>query len=197
MEFNSVIKRRKSTRTFRKKNASWKQILEAVDAAIQGPFAGNNNNIHFLITEDKKIIGRVSDFCEQKWISEASIVVLICSDDRHLENQYGERGRVFSRQQSGAATATFLLKLTELGLSSCWVGAYSDELIKQLFEIPQHIQIESIIPIGYEKPSVIKGKKRKKDLDNVLYWEMWKKDQRPPVFRDPSDERAFRSPATT
>ena len=47
---------------------------------------------------------------------------------------HGERGRIYARQQAGAAINTLLLKLTDLGLQSCWVGSYDDEKIRELLE---------------------------------------------------------------
>ncbi|MBI5804248.1 nitroreductase family protein [Candidatus Pacearchaeota archaeon] len=176
MEFDFVVKKRNSTRSFKNKKASWKDILEAIDAANQGPFAGNQNDLKFLIVEGKEAIKDIAEICEQDWIKDAGIIVLICSDEKNLENMYGERGRVYSRQQAGAAIQTMLLKLTEMGLDSCWVGAYSDVSLKEKLKIPSHIQIEAAIPIGYAKEH--EKKKSKNKLEHSLYWEFWGEDKR-------------------
>ena len=191
MEFDSVIRKRKSVRSFLSKRPSWKAILEAVESANQCSFAGNNNNLKFLVIEEKEKINKISKIAEQAWISESSILVLVCSDETNLENIYGERGRVYSRQQAGAAIQTFLLKIVDLGLSACWVGAYSDEILKEVLEIPQHIQIEAIIPVGYENKKAIAGKTRKKELENAVYWEKWENDKKPSLFKEPKDQDAL------
>ena len=192
MEFDSVIKKRKSAQAFTAKKPSWKAILDAIDSAIQNPFAGNHNNLKFLIIEDSKTINKIANLAEQTWISESSTLVLICSNETHLENIYGERGRIYSRQQAGAAIQTLLLKLVDLGLSACWVGAYSDKDIKHLLSIPNKIQIEAIIPIGYENKAVKIEKKKKEHLEKVIYWESWFNDKRPPLFKEPKDEFALK-----
>lgn len=185
MEIDKVFENRKSVRSFKSKKASWKSIMEAIDASIKAPFAGNLNNLRFLIIEEQKTIDKIADISEQLWINESGIIVIVCSDDRNLENMYGERGRIYSRQQAGAAIENFLLKITDLGLSACWVGAYKDELIKQLLTIPEHIQIEAIIPVGYEKGKT--AKKKKKDLDKAIYWEKWGEGNRPSLFEEDLD----------
>jgi nitroreductase len=188
MEIDELVKRRKSVRSFKKKKASWKDVLEAIDVAIQGPFAGNYNNLRFMIVEDKKTIMDIADLCEQDWISEVGILVLVCSDDSHLENTYGDRGRVYSRQQAGAAIYSFMLKLSDLGLGSCWVGSYNDGAIRDKLRIPTYIQIEAIVPVGFESGS--KKKEQKKDLENVLYWEEWGKGKRPTPFDEGLEDYA-------
>lgn len=187
MEFDSVIKKRRSVRSFTSKKPSFKQILEAIDATLKNPFAGNHNNVKFVIIEDENTIKEITKHTHQSWIENSSLIVLICSNDTHLENLYGERGRVYSRQQAGAVVQTFLLKLVDLGLSACWVGAYTDEIIKQLLKIPQNIQIEAIIPVGHEKKGKTEKKPKKQDLENVLFWEQWAQTKRPPIFQEPKD----------
>jgi nitroreductase len=102
MEFNSVIKKRRSIRDFKSKKVSWKLALEAIDSTLNCPFAGNHNNFKFLILENKDKIEKISKFSNQSWIKKSPLLIIICSDDSHLENLYGERGRVYSRQQAGS-----------------------------------------------------------------------------------------------
>lgn len=186
MDFDSAVERRKSVRSFKDKRVSWKSIMDAVDCAVKGPFADGVNNLNFLIIEEPNKIAKISEFAAQTWINEAPALVVVCSDDSHLESLHGERGRVYSRQQAGAAIQTLLLKLTDVGLSSCWVGSYSDELIKQFLKIPEHIQIEAIIAIGYESGKSVK--KKKKTLEHSIFWEEWDERRRPSLIQEGKDK---------
>jgi len=183
MEFDSIIKKRRSVRSFTSKKPSWKVALDAIESANHNPFAGNHNNLKFIIIEEEATIKKIADISEQPWISESKLLVFVCSDDMYLENLYGEKGRIYSRQQAGAAIQTILLKIVDLGFSACWVGAYIDEIIKESLRIPQHIQIEAIIPIGYEKKETKIEKPKKRTLDNVIYWETWKNEKRDNFFK--------------
>jgi len=182
MEFDDVIAKRNSARKFNRKKPSWKDILEAVDAAVQGPFASNKNNLRFLIVEGEKKIEEIAEVCEQEWVADCKVMVLVCSDDAYLEKIFGEKGRIYSRQQAGAAVYAFCLKLTDLGLDSCWVGAYDDNAVREKLKIPGNIQIEAIIPIGYASDS--SEKKRKPNLESVLYWEEWNNNRRKTSFEE-------------
>ncbi len=187
MNFDSVIEKRASIRNFKPKQVSWKNIIDAIDLCNLGPYAGNQNNLRFLIIEDPKKIDKIAKNANQAFIKDSSIVVLICSDDKHLENLYGSRGLIYSRQQAGATIMTFLLKMTDFGLGACWVGAYHDSKLKSMLKIPKGVQIEAIIPIGY--PEETPKKTRKKPLEASLYWEEWNKDKRPTAFQDPKSDK--------
>ncbi len=191
MEFDAIIKKRNSVRSFKSKVAPWDRVLEAIDAANQGPFAGNHNNLKFLIVEDKESINKIAGLCDQTWINESGLLVIVCSEESELEYKYNERGRIYSRQQAGAVIATFLLKIVDMGLAACWVGAYNDEGIKNLLKVPKNANIEVVIPIGYEKEKT--SKKKKKELGNTIYWEKWFGSKRPDIFAERKDSMALRS----
>jgi len=184
MELDLAIRKRRSVRAFKNAAPSWKDVLEAIDAANQAPFAGNHNHLKFICVEDGEKIKELAKFTDQTWVGTSKFIVVLVSDDAHLENQYGDRGRVYSRQQAGAAIQNFLLKIVDLKLATCWIGSYDDSKVRDLFKVPKHMQIEAVLPIGYE----IHGKEihvKKKDLENVLYWEEWDKTKRPTLFKEP------------
>ena len=183
MEFDEIIRERHSTREFSNKKPDWRDVLMALDATQHVPLANNFNHLKYVIIEDRDVIDKIAGYSQQSWISQVHMLVVVCSEERHLEGLYGERGRVYSRQQSGAAIQTFLLKLTELGLQSCWVGAYDDEKIRNMIRAPPNITIEAIIPIGYEnKVKFGKTRANKRELTRSIYWEVWERGRRAPIF---------------
>lgn len=183
MQFDEVVKKRKCVRAFKSKKASWKDIIEAIDSATRGPFAGNVNNIKFVIVENPDTIKKLAKHANQHWISQVGIAVVVCSDDKPLEQKYGERGRNYTKQQAGAAIVTLIFKLTDMGLNACWVGAFTDEFVRTVLRIPPHINVEAIIPIGYERP-VPTPERRKIALENVLFWELWGIPRRATPFEE-------------
>jgi nitroreductase len=188
MGFEALVKKRKSVRNFSKKKVSWKSAVNAIDAALQGPYAGNYMNLKFIIIEEEKMIKSIADYCEQSWISDSSLLIVVCSDETHVESMYGERGRIYSRQQAGAAIQTIMLSLAEENVGSCWVGAYSDDTIRDALKIPPQMQIEAIIAAGYEDKKSVEPKKEKNSLDTSMFWEKWAMPRRPSLFEERSED---------
>jgi nitroreductase len=171
MEFKSLLKKRKSVRSFKNKSVSWKDALEVVDAATLVPAAGGKNPFKYIIVENPTSIAKLAKASDQDWIADTSIVIAVTSDDAILEKLFGPRGRIFSRQQAGAAIQNMLLRATDIGLSSCWVGSYSDTKVRDTLKIPKSSQIEALIPLGYEQPKRSASKIKKRDLETFLRWE--------------------------
>ncbi len=191
MEFDEVVSKRHSVRSYRAKAVSWRDVVEAADAARLIPLSGNTNTLKILITFDPEKIEKLAEYAEQAWIADASMVAVVCSEEEILEKMYGERGRIYSRQQAGAAIQTFLLKLTDRGIGGCWVGSYEDYKVRRLFEIPENVQIEALIPIGYEKAKPI-ASKHHRPLKGFMRWEKWSQKEIPSFFKEPSIHKTYR-----
>jgi nitroreductase len=176
MDLDKAIKNRHSVKKFKSKKPDWRDIIECLDAARYAPMAGGNYSLKFILVSDEDKIQQMAEASQQPFISKARYVVVFCSNPSRTINAYGERGRIYSRQQAGAAMQNFLLKLEEAGLSTTWVGHFVEEQIKSILEIPEHVQVEAIFPIGYEFEKKY-TRKEKTDMDNVLYFDEWENDQ--------------------
>lgn len=180
MELDKAIKERHSVRKFATKEVDWRDILEAIDSARLAPLAGNIQSLKFLIVSDKEKIGQLADACQQNFLSIVKFIVVVCTDSNQMTRSYGERGEMYCRQQAGAAIENFLLKITDLGLASCWIGAFSDSMVKHILGIPDEIFVEALLPIAYEMPPKMK-QKIKPILQNMLYFNTWKQKRAQPL----------------
>ncbi len=183
MELDQAISSRRSVRDFTNKKAAWDKVIEAIDSAIQSPVATNSLPLKFVIVQDPKTIFSIAKAANQPWIANSKMLILICSDHTHLEKLYGEKGLIYGRQQAGASIQNFLLKITDLGLATCWIGSYDEDKIRSLAEIPKEINVEAILPLGYAKKKAPKPKKP--SLESSIYWEKWGNKRRPTLIKDP------------
>ena len=187
MKTEEAINSRRSIREFSNKPVKFGLIMEAIDSANQSPFAGNINNLKYLIVEKQENKKYIAEFSQQLWINESSWIIIVCSESEKLEQLYGEKGIIYGKQQAGAAIENMLIKITDIGLGACWVGAFSEKEIKSHFKIPNKWTVEAIIPIGYPKNKK-NLEKRKATLESTIFWEKWDQKNKPIKYpyKDPS-----------
>jgi len=185
MELMQTIKKRKSVKKFKTKKPDWRDIIECIDATRYAPMTGNNFTLKFVIIKNKETIQKLADASQQPFITQAHYVVVVCSNPTRTLNMFEERGKKYLKQQAGAAIENFLLKIEEKGLATTWVGHFVDYLVKEAINIPSNIEVEALFPIGYESNPKT-SKKRKIDLDNILYFEKYgnKKMKSPRIVKD-------------
>lgn len=173
MDIDKVIQERKSVRKFSPKKPDWRDIIECIDAMRYAPAAGNNHTLKIILVSDAEKINSIAEACQQKFVSQAQYVVVVCSNPERLVNAYEENGEKFNIQQNAAAVENFLLKIVDKGLATCWVGYFVESQIKSILKIPDKFKVEVVLPVGYE--SKIKGEKPSKrnpiELDNILYFD--------------------------
>lgn len=174
MQLDNAINKRRSIRKFSDKKVKFSDVLEAIDAAIQAPSAGNQNTIKFIIVEKQSMKNRLAECAQQDWLADASYIVIVCSEPKKIESLYHDRCNKYCAEQTGAAIENFLLKITDLKLASCWIGSYTDYYIKRDLEIPDEVEVSALLPVGYPAPNQKIISPRKANLDNVLRWDNWK-----------------------
>jgi nitroreductase len=179
MELDTCIKKRHSVRSFKTKKPDYGKIFEAMECAIKAPTAGNIPTLKFILVSDKDKMQDLADAATQDFIATAHYVVVICSDSTNCTRSYGDRGEIYSIQQAGAAIQNFLLKLTDLGLATCWVGAFSDKIVKRILKIPNHLRVEGLFPIGYEMGK--ESQRKKPSLESSLSFDVWDNHYMTPI----------------
>jgi len=168
MQLDDVIQKRKSVRKYLSKKPDWRDIIEAIDSARYAPMAGNIFTLNTILVSDEKLIDQIKDYCGQDFVGEAKYLVVFVSDKRLVEKSFGDDAKKYLRHQAGASMENFLLKLTELKLSTCWVGLFEEEHIKRLLKIPDAFQVEAIFPIGYDGEN--KPQKKKSTLEAMIHF---------------------------
>jgi len=167
MELKEAINKRHCIRKFKSKACNSQDILTIMDSAMKAPCAGGLFSVRMILVEDKETKAKLSEAAlDQDFIGKVSHVVVVCSDGKQTKRMYGKYSDTYLRQQAGAAIENMLLTATDLGISSCWVGAFDENAVRRVLQIPEDVTVEAILPLGYanEKPSP----KNKPELKSVV-----------------------------
>lgn len=174
MDFNKVIKKRASIRDYSDKEVKYDKIIDAIEAANLAPSPGNIPIIRYIIVEDKEKINALADACQQDFIKDAKVLVVFCSTSDKVKLMYEKSADKYIKQHAGAAIENFLLKITEMKLASCWVGAFSEVTVKNILGVPEDVDVEAILPVGYQTKADKTIQKPKSDLGFLVYFDRYK-----------------------
>ena len=180
MDFDKTIKTRASIRNYSDKEVKHDKIIDAIEAASLAPSPGNLSFLKYIIVDDEETKTKIAQACQQYFISSAPFLVVICSEKDNVERMYDKRANIYLRQTAGASIENFLLKITEMKLASCWIGAFSETTIKNILKIPEDVEVEAILPIAYPSKTDKSKQKPKPNLGNIVFFEKYgNKFQRP------------------
>lgn len=151
MDVLRAIFTRRSVRDYIEAPVEWDKVGYVLEAGRAAPSSGNLQNWKFIVcsgAEQRKALAEAS--LNQKWMEKAPIHIVVCSEPKRVEIFYGLRGeRLYSVQNCAAAIENMLLAAHSLGLGSCWVGAFDEEMVKRVCSIPDYARPQAIITIGY------------------------------------------------
>lgn len=171
MDVLKAIKERRSIRAFKSDEVSPEIVDKLLDAAIWAPSAGNIQPWEFVIVRDEEIKRKLAEAASnQEFIEEAPIVIVVCADEARSSQGYGSRGAtLYCIQDTAAAIQNILLAAHALGLATCWIGAFSEELVKKALSTPPNVRPVAIIPVGYaaEKPEP----RQKRPIKEIVHYE--------------------------
>ena len=150
MEILEAIRGRRSVRNFQKKDIPQKIVEKLIDALIWAPSAGNLQARKFFFLQDAKLKEDIACAAlNQDFIAEAPLVIVGCTDSR-ISGRYGERGEyLYSIQDVAASIMGMMLVAHENELGTVWVGAFREEGIFDLLNLPKNLRPVAIVPVGY------------------------------------------------
>jgi nitroreductase len=150
MDFFEVVSKRRSVRSYAKDPVTedeLNRILEAVNAA---PSAGNLQAYEVVVvtkTSTKKKLAKAA--LGQNFIAEAPVVLVFLANPRRSEHEYGIRGReLYCILDVAIAAEHAHLSCVPLGLSSVWVGAFSEEAVAEAVSAPPYMRPICLLPVG-------------------------------------------------
>jgi nitroreductase len=148
-----LMRERKSTRNF-DSDRHIPHIKEQLilEAARLAPSAGNCQTWHFFIVKDlhkKQQIAKAA--FGQDFIVQAPLVIVVAINKKRATNGYGKRGiELYAIQDTAAAIEHMLLAARAQDISSCWIGAFSEEALYDAAGIDsENYRPIAIIPFGY------------------------------------------------
>ncbi|MGB9553253.1 MAG: nitroreductase family protein [bacterium] len=146
-----VILQRCSIRSFRDDPVPEEHLKKILTAAQRAPSAGNRQPWHFYVVRNREIKALLSQAAfNQEFVVQAPVVIVVCADPQRSALRYGERGRtLYCIQDTANAAMNIWLTATELGLASCWVGAFDEALAAQALSLPSNLRPVAMFPIGF------------------------------------------------
>ncbi|MQY77210.1 MAG: nitroreductase [Spirochaeta sp.] len=169
MDIYEAIRTRKSVRSFKDKPVEEAKLTKILGAARFAPSASNRQEWRFVVVTVKEKRERLAAAAGQSFIAEAPVVLACCAD---TDNHVMRCGHLCYPIDVAIAIDHITLAAVAEGLGTCWIGAFDQEPVKNILNIPENIIVVELMPIGYpNNPESIA--KRRLALDEIIHHEKW------------------------
>jgi nitroreductase len=169
--FEAILKRR-SVRRFSDEEVSRERIERLIDAGRWAPSAGNLQARDFIVVTNKVVKQKLARAAlSQMFVAEAPVVIVVCANVPYSSRIYRGRGEFYAICDACAAVMNILLAAETLGLGACWIGAFDEEEVARLLQIPSEVRPVAIIPVGY--PAESPSPPERLSVKRVVHFEVW------------------------
>mgnify|MGYP001272956677 CR=1 FL=1 len=170
MDIKEVVKKRYACRSYKNIPVPEDKIKSILEAARLAPSASNRQPYKFIIVKDKNTREKLAEAAAgQNFIASAPIIIVGVS----LEPEKVMSSDVPTYAVDLAiAMEHIALQATAEGLGTCWIGAFSQQEVKDLLEIPEQYKVVALMPLGY--PADYPKQKIRKDLKELVSYEKFK-----------------------
>lgn len=140
MELLKAIQTRRSIRAYTDQIVE-KEMLEGVlEVARIAPSAANKQRWKFVIIEKDRVSEFVPMCKNQKFVGEASHLIICCATDK--ESKWAD-------VDVAIAMDHMTLRAHDLGLGTCWIGAFHPEEVSKAINLPEEAKVVAILTLGY------------------------------------------------
>jgi nitroreductase len=169
MDVFTAISNRRSIRAYQAKEVEQSKIDRILEAGRLSPSAANRQEWKFIVVRDPAIKKQlVAAAHGQKSVDQAPVMLVGCAVDSSAIMPCGQYSYTVDLS---IAFAYMILEAHELGLGTCWLGAFDEGAVKKALQIPKEVRVVAMTPLGYpnESPSA----RPRKDIGEIVSYDKY------------------------
>jgi len=167
MSFTKLIQDRYSVRGYKPDPVPEDQLLQVLEAARTAPTAGNRQRFQLIVIHTEGREQELRRIYDRDWFVQAPVVICAC---RYPMDSARPR-KDYTDVDIGIVVDHLILAATELGLGTCWIGAFDPSATREILGIPDEVEPVIFTPLGY--PDAPPRGTQRKPLSELVRYEHW------------------------
>ena len=152
-EFLGFLSHRSSVRAYRDEALTEEETEFIIDCAVTAPSAGNLEAWDVVIVTDENTRSGLAEAAyDQEHIERASTVFVVCANYVRSMSRYGELGILYAVQDATIACTYMMLAAQAKKIQTCWTGAFDEESVKEILDLPPHVRPIALLAAGKGNP---------------------------------------------
>ena len=169
--FYELYDRRRSVRVFSERVIEPEKLERLTEILRRAQSAANRQPWHFIIIEKEGREALDKTFTREGFKTAPIIIAALAEAETAWVRKPDKKNyawvdvSIALTEMIGAATAE--------GLGACWIAAINPEEVKTLLQIPAHIEIVSLIALGYPEDELERIEKDRKKKEEIIHYNKW------------------------
>ena len=145
MEYEKLIKERKSTRLFSNKEVEQEKIDKILEAGRLAPTAKNVQPFKIIVVKSEEGLKKIDNCTPCRY--KAPVVLVVCGD---VEKAYVKDDTPMYVMDASIVNTHMMLEATNIGVDNIWIEYFDTDKLINEFELPSNLKPVCLLPIGYK-----------------------------------------------
>jgi nitroreductase len=169
MNVMEAIRTRRSIRCYLSKPVEDEKLQQVLEAGRLAPSSANRQEWRFVVVRDAEMrIKLMSAAKNQPFVGQAPVVIACCAQtDQHVMTC----GEMCYSIDVAIAVDHMTLAAWELGLGTCWIGAFYADQVKEILGIPEEVPVVELLALGY--PESVPSPTKRLSLEEIVHYDRW------------------------
>lgn len=169
MSFLDLALKRSSVRAYTTDPVPEALLQQVLEAGRMAPSAANFQPWHFIVVREPAAQRALGEAYAKDWFWRAPVIIVVCVEPTRAWTRFD--GRNFAWVDGAITMDHMTLCAADLGLGTCWIGAFDATKVKKALGIPEGVEPVAMTPLG--KPASAPTPKKRKELKDILHLEKW------------------------
>lgn len=169
MEFSELIEKRYSVRAYKPDPVEDDKLQQVLQAARLAPTASNRQPFQLIVIHTAGREAELKRIYNRDWFVQPPLVICACGIP--AQGWVRGNGKNYNDVDVAIAMDHLILAAANLGLGTCWVGAFDARAAREVLHLPDDVEPIAFTPLGY--PADQPGPKKRKALSELVRYERW------------------------
>jgi nitroreductase len=164
-----VIKGRRSVRSFKPDPIPEEHLKLILEVGLWAPSGGNAQPWEFVLVREKQVIDKIRLFSPGLFGDPYALIVLCVNKNRIKRRD--ESGKQIALMDVAMAAQNMMLEAYYLGVGSCPIASFNKTAIKELLDMPDHVDPVLMVSLGY--PEKWPEPPKRRPFEEVVHYEKY------------------------
>ncbi len=169
MQFLELAQKRYSVRDYKPDPVEDEKLQQVLEAARLAPTATNRQPFQLIVVHTAGREAELSRIYSRPWFVQAPLI--ICAVGLPSQSWVRRDGKRYLTVDIGIIFDHLILAATDLGLGTCWIGAFDRAAAREVLGIPGNVEPIAFSPLGY--PADQPKEKKRKPISELVRYEHW------------------------
>ncbi len=170
--FQELAETRRSVRAYKPDAVPEELVQQVLETGRLAPSACNKQPWRFIVVRSETTRRALGAAYAREWFWKAPVVIAVCILPKEAWVRSFD-GKNYAMVDGALAMDHMQLAAAELGLGTCWIGAFDPAAAREILNLPDGVELVGMTPLGFPDVEPNPRLRSRRPLGETVMKERW------------------------